>query len=79
MELLTVGELTRTVMRGEEPTSDLSVQVVNQMVLVLLIDLFPGAGQQATEWKCRKVEAETLGRGGGDDPGRPLLGGQGGP
>ena len=29
MELLTVGELTRTVMRGEEPTSDLSVQVEN--------------------------------------------------
>ena len=46
MELLTIGELTRTVMRGEEPTSDLSVQVGNQMVLVLSIDLFPpGAGQ----------------------------------
>ena len=29
MELLTVGELTRTVMRGEEPTSELSVQVEN--------------------------------------------------
>ena len=63
MELLTVGELTRTVMRGEEPTSDLSVQVGNKIVLVLSSDLFPpGAGQQATEWKCRKVEAETLGR-----------------
>ena len=41
MELLTVGELTRTVMRGEEPTSDLSVQVGNQMVLVLAIDFSP--------------------------------------
>ena len=62
MELLTVGELTRTVMRGEEPTSDLSVQVGNKFVLVFSVDFFPGAGQQATEWKCRKVEAETLGR-----------------
>ena len=41
MELLTVGELTRTVMRGEEPTSDLSVQVGNEMVLVFPIDFFP--------------------------------------
>ena len=60
MDLLTVGELTRTVMRGEEPTSDLSVQVENEMYFQLTFS--PGAGQQATEWKCRKVEAETLGR-----------------
>ena len=30
MELLTVGELARTVMRGEDPPKDLSVQVANK-------------------------------------------------
>ena len=37
MDLITVGELTRTVLKGEAPTSDLAVQVENKCLCFISI------------------------------------------
>ena len=40
MDLITVGELTRTVLKGEAPTSDLAVQVENKCLCFISIQFF---------------------------------------
>jgi len=40
MDLITVGELTRTVLKGEAPTSDLAVQVENKCFCFISIRFF---------------------------------------
>ena len=40
MDLITVGELTRTVLKGEAPTSDLAVQVEDKCSCFISIRFF---------------------------------------
>ena len=49
MELISVGELARTVLKGKAPTSNLSVQVEKKCFwIIVCIWFFSGAGQQAS-------------------------------
>ena len=77
MELISVGELARTVLKGKAPTSNLSVQVENKCFwIIICIWFFSGAGQQASERKCGEAEVEAVGRRGGDDSGSLVLRGE---